>query len=66
MTGGGKCKVSVVVPVCNPGKFIDPLLRSLRRQTLSAAEFEVVFVDDGSTDGSGQRLDELAQRVSVR
>ena len=53
-------KVSVVVPVYNPGSHIDRLLASLRRQSLSPEEFEAVFVDDGSTDGTGERLDALA------
>jgi poly(ribitol-phosphate) beta-N-acetylglucosaminyltransferase len=50
-------KVSVVVPVYNPGEHIEALIASLRRQSLPAEEFEVVFVDDGSTDGTGERLD---------
>lgn len=53
-------KVSVVVPVYNPGRYLDDLLRSLERQSMPANEFEVIFVDDGSTDGTATRLDELA------
>jgi poly(ribitol-phosphate) beta-N-acetylglucosaminyltransferase len=53
-------KVSVVVPVYNSGKFIDPCIRSLLAQTLPADEFVVIFVDDGSTDGTPARLDKLA------
>ncbi|MFC9248107.1 glycosyltransferase family 2 protein [Streptomyces sp. NPDC057136] len=53
-------KVSVVVPVYNPGPHIDDLIASLLRQTMSPDDFEVIFVDDGSTDGTGARLDELA------
>jgi poly(ribitol-phosphate) beta-N-acetylglucosaminyltransferase len=53
-------KVSVVVPVYNPGRNIDVLLDSLGRQSLPASDFEVIFVDDGSTDGTGERLDRLA------
>ncbi|HET7530409.1 MAG TPA: glycosyltransferase family 2 protein [Mycobacteriales bacterium] len=52
-------KVSVVVPVYNPGRHIDPLLESLARQSLPADEFEVIFVDDGSTDGTEKYLDEV-------
>ena len=60
-------KVSVVVPVYNPGRYLDDLLASLARQSMPADEFEVVFVDDGSTDGSQLRLDELeASSANVR
>ena len=49
-------KVSVVVPVYNPGRHIRHLVASLKAQTLGDDEFEVVFVDDGSTDGTGRWL----------
>jgi glycosyltransferase involved in cell wall biosynthesis len=57
-------KVSVVVPVYNPGPHIDSLIDSLTRQTMPAEVFEVVFVDDGSTDGTPERLDRLAAECS--
>jgi glycosyltransferase involved in cell wall biosynthesis len=55
-------KVSVVVAVYNPGSHIDDCIASLLGQSLPRQEYEVIFVDDGSTDGTGERLDELAQR----
>ncbi|MBI4179182.1 glycosyltransferase [bacterium] len=42
--------VSVLLPVWNGGRFLRSSLESLRRQ--SFRKFEVVAVDDGSTDGS--------------
>jgi glycosyltransferase involved in cell wall biosynthesis len=53
-------KVSVIVPVFNPGTDIDRLISSLLSQTMPAPEREFVFVDDGSTDATGARLDALA------
>ncbi len=53
-------KVSVVVPVFNPGEHIDPLIASLDRQTLPASEFETIFVDDGSSDDTPDKLERLA------
>lgn len=53
--------MSVVVPVFNPGPEIEPCIASLRAQSLPASEYEVIFVDDGSTDGTAARLDAVAE-----
>ncbi|MBE3073880.1 MAG: glycosyltransferase family 2 protein [Actinobacteria bacterium] len=54
-------KVSVVVAVYNPGPNINGLISSLNAQSLDPAELEVVFVDDGSTDGTPERLADVAR-----
>ncbi|MET9815035.1 glycosyltransferase family A protein [Streptomyces sp. NPDC006355] len=53
-------KVSVIIPVYNPGIYIEDCISSLQRQSLPPDEFEVIFVDDGSTDETPARLDRLA------
>jgi glycosyltransferase involved in cell wall biosynthesis len=53
-------KVSVIVPVFDPGERIDRCIESLLGQSMPAGDYEVVFVDDGSTDGTGERLEALA------
>lgn len=50
VTNHNEVKVSVVVPIHNIGRDLYGLIASLDRQTLPADEFEVVLVDDGSTD----------------
>lgn len=55
-------KVSVIVPVFNPGSNIDDCIRSLLHQSMPRHDYEVIFVDDGSTDGSARRLRWLARR----
>lgn len=54
--------LSVVVPVYDELDNLDSLVARIRA-TLdqSGMAWELVVVDDGSTDGSGQRLDELAE-----
>jgi glycosyltransferase involved in cell wall biosynthesis len=46
--------ISVVMPVHNGGDYLDLAVRSILGQTLS--DFEFVILDDGSTDGSLERL----------
>ncbi len=54
-------KVSVVVPVYNPGADIDDCIRTLLDQSLPPGDYEAIFVDDGSTDATPARLDALAR-----
>ena len=53
----GKVKVSVIVPVYNVRQYVERCIAAIRRQTLR--DIEVICVDDGSTDGSGEVLDSL-------
>jgi glycosyltransferase involved in cell wall biosynthesis len=53
-------KISVVVPVYNPGGAFDECIDSLLGQSMPARDLELILVDDGSTDGTGERLDALA------
>ena len=50
--------ISVVVPVYNIAPYIEKCVRSILQQTYSP--IEIVLVDDGSTDGSENILNQLA------
>lgn len=43
-------KISVIMPIYNVENYLDQALDSIRRQTM--AHFEVIMVDDGSTDNT--------------
>jgi len=52
--------ISVLLPVRDAGAYLKECMASLDRQTLE--DFEVVAVNDGSTDGSAEALDGWAAR----
>ena len=52
--------VSIVVPVYNAMPYLTELLDSLDKQSLDQSLFEVIFVNDGSTDTGGALLDDFA------
>lgn len=57
-----KFKLSVVVPVFNEVRFIDEILR---RVAASPVPKEIIVVDDFSTDGTRERLPELARELGL-
>ena len=52
-------KVSVIMSVYNTQKYIAAAIESLQKQTLPGMEF--LLINDGSTDDSGQIMDEYAK-----
>lgn len=53
-------KVSIILPVYNAAPSVQRMLDSLKEQTMP--DFEVLMIDDGSTDGSGRILDDYARK----
>ena len=49
-------RISVVVPVKNEALNILPLVEEIERACAALAPFEVIYVDDGSTDDTGQKI----------
>ena len=54
-------KVSIVVPVYNEVESVPHLHRAIR-EAMAGRDHEVVYVDDGSTDGSVEALERLIQQ----
>lgn len=58
--------ISVIIPVYNVEAYLDECIHSVLKQDYM--DFEIVMVDDGSTDSSGKICDELAledERIKV-
>ena len=55
-------RVSVLLPVHNGMPWLVEAIESLRRQTFT--DHEVIVIDDGSTDGTGDYLASLAERLA--
>ena len=53
-------RVSVLMPVFNPGRFLSEAVGSVLAQRYS--DFELIAIDDASSDGSSETLAELALR----
>ncbi len=58
----GAPDVSVIIPAHNAGPYLDRCLDSVVAQTIGLDRMEVVVVDDGSTDGTGEAADSWAAR----
>ena len=53
-------KVSIIIPVYNTEKYLRQCLDSVLAQSFT--DMEIICIDDGSTDGSAEILDEYAKK----
>jgi dolichol-phosphate mannosyltransferase len=51
-------KLSVVIPVCNEADNVGPLAREIQAALANHQPFEIIFVDDGSTDRTVEAVQE--------
>lgn len=59
-------EISIIIPIYNKKRHISDTVRSVLDQSFD--DFELLLIDDGSTDGSGKLCDEIASsdaRISV-
>ena len=69
MTGGAPLRlpdVSVVVTNYNYGKLVRRCIRSLLNQDLDRAQYEIIVIDDNSSDDSVQALENFAKTGDIK
>jgi len=59
-------RISVVIPTYNRVELLSRALESLEGQSLAHEEFEVIVVDDGSPDATGELCEDRAGRLPLR
>jgi dolichol-phosphate mannosyltransferase len=59
---GAAPRVSVVVPVRNEAGNVAPLIGEIARAMAALAPFEIIYVNDGSSDGTAAELRTLAEQ----
>lgn len=57
-------KLSIVIPTYNGVRFLDKLMPILMNQGLPQEEYEILFVDDCSTDDTREKLMQLSESFS--
>ena len=68
MTSSARPWASVVIPIKDERENLAPLTERVlkvldARGESRTASYELLYIDDGSTDGSSELLDELARRI---
>ncbi len=58
-------KVSVIVATYNCERYISRAIRSLIAQSFPKEDYEIIVVDDGSTDNTEQILESFGDRIRV-
>ncbi|MCF3106411.1 glycosyltransferase family 2 protein [Streptomyces roseoverticillatus] len=58
-------EVTVIIAAFDAMPYVSRSVGSVLRQTLGADRIELIAVDDGSTDGTADELDRLAERVPL-
>lgn len=57
-------RLSIIIPVYNTERYLHQCLDSCINQNLQFSDYEIICIDDGSTDDSSQIIDQYAKKYS--
>ena len=60
-----KMKLSIIIPVYNVEFFLEKCVESAICQEIENEEYEILLINDGSTDRSGEIAQKLAKKYST-
>jgi glycosyltransferase involved in cell wall biosynthesis len=58
--------ISVIVPYLDEAPHLESCIRSLREQTIDCNDYELIFVDNGSRDGSANIVNRFPDIIALR
>ena len=56
-------KISVIIPTYNRSQFLKKILNSLLGQTQEKCDYEIIVVNDGSKDKTGELVKGLIKKI---
>lgn len=56
-------KLSIIIAAYNVAAFIEKCIESCANQSLAKTDYEIIIVDDGSTDNTLEIVNQLSQRI---
>ena len=57
--------ISVIIPIFNQQRFVERCLRSILNQTLSKTIYDIIVIDDGSTDNTKKILENYKDKIKI-
>ena len=58
-------KISIIIPIYNRDEFIGRCIRSILSQSIDRKNYEIIIIDDGSTDYSSKIYNVFADEVII-
>lgn len=65
MSSSKNVQISVIIPVFNQERFMGRCLRSILNQSIPRTEYEIILIDDASTDNTPKIVEKFASELQL-